>query len=112
MRVNICHIKIERGGGSFGALPSLWLRRCVSGGTITRVKLWHSGEITQFYLDIVLVFMVSVGQKFGDISKSRKIAVSLPVTADSVIRIAQIIVDEITTKRIGTVRRKSIRRRV
>lgn len=50
-------------------------------------KLRHSGEMTQFNLDIVLVFIAGMGQIFGDTGKSERIAASLPVATDSVVRI-------------------------
>ena len=68
--------------------------------------------MTQFNLDIVLVFIVGVGQKFGDTGKPGKMAAILPVATDSVVRITQMRVDEMTTKRVWTVGRKSMRTRV
>ena len=68
--------------------------------------------MTQFNLDIVLVFIVGVGQKPGDTGKSGKIAASLPVATDSVVCITKMRVDEMTTKRVWTVGRKSMRRGV
>lgn len=68
--------------------------------------------MTQFNLDIVHVLIIGVGQKFGDFGKCRKIATGLPGAADSVVSIAQMRVDEIPTKRVWTVGRKSMWRRV
>jgi hypothetical protein len=56
------------------------------------------------------MLIAGVGQKFGDTGKSRKFVASLPGAAYSVASIAQMKVDEMTTKRIWTLRRKSMRR--
>lgn len=66
--------------------------------------------MTHFDLDVVHVLIAGVGQKFGDTGKSRKISASLPGAADSVVGIAQMKVDEMTTKRTWTLKRKSVRR--
>jgi hypothetical protein len=71
-------------------------------------KLWHSGQMTKFNLISHFVFRVGMGQKFGDAGQSGKIAASLPVAANSIVRIAQIRVDEMT-KRAWTVGRKTMR---
>jgi hypothetical protein len=68
--------------------------------------------MTQFDLKIVFVFITGVSQKCGDTGKSGKIAASLPVATDSIVRITQMTVDEMTTKRVWTVGRKSMRMRV
>jgi hypothetical protein len=66
--------------------------------------------VTQSNLDIVYILIAGVGQKFGDTGKSRKFVVSLLGAADSVASLAQMKVDEITTERIWTLRRKSMRK--
>lgn len=68
--------------------------------------------MTKFDLNIVFVFYIGMGQKFGDLGKSRKIATGLPVAANSVVCTKQMRIDKMTMKGIWTLRRKSMRRRV
>ena len=75
-------------------------------------KLWRSWKMTKFDLDVVFVFCVGMGQKFGDFGKSRKVATGLLVAADSVVCTNQMRINEMTTKGIWALRRKSMRRRV
>ena len=56
--------------------------------------------MTKFDLDIVFVFCVGMGQKFGDFGKSRKIATDLPVAADPIVCTKQMRIDKMTTKGI------------
>lgn len=68
--------------------------------------------MTEFNLEIVLVLIVGVGQKFGDFGEFGEIATGFPVATDPVIRMNQVEVDKMTTKRVWSLGRKLVRRRI